>query len=188
MTMYYFAEISRLYSFSQAEQLKANSLSEAKREAIRKKCFFDTVLVIGRATTSEGFILWEDVIAYCIKGKWINREIEFSDEYSKFIHQAERDHKYPKSKWTKAMIMYELSLQMETNSIKYVSLSKKPLAFLKYLCLETNEWHHTSSYYLTTDYYEVRGMSDWSTEDIEESYQNWCEYMAEKKAEKKAEE
>lgn len=44
--------------------------------------------------------------------------------------QAERDHKYPKSRWTKAMIMYELSLQMETDSIKYISLSKKPLAYI----------------------------------------------------------
>lgn len=100
---------------------------------------------------------------------------------------AERDHKYPKSRWTKAMIMYELSLQMETDSIKYISLSRKPLAYLKYLCLESNEWHHTSSYYLTTDYYEVIDMSDWSTEAIEESYHNWCEYMAQQKVEKKAE-
>ncbi len=76
---YYYAEISRLYSYRQAEQLKANSLSQAKREASRKRCFYGTVLVIGKATTSEGFILWEDVIAYRINGKWINREIEFSE-------------------------------------------------------------------------------------------------------------
>lgn len=100
---------------------------------------------------------------------------------------AEREGKFPKSKWTKSMILAKLSQQMETDSIKYISLSKKPLAYLKYLCLESNEWHHTSSWYLTTDYYEVQDMSDWSTEAIEESYQNWSKYMDQQKAEKKAE-
>lgn len=78
-TMYFYAEISRLYSYRQAEQLKANSLSQAKREASRKRCFYGTVLVIGKATTSEGFILWKDVIAYRINGKWINRENAYVD-------------------------------------------------------------------------------------------------------------
>ena len=56
-TVFYFSEVSNLNSYREAEPLRANTLSAAKREASRKKSFFGTFLYIGTHIDEQGFII-----------------------------------------------------------------------------------------------------------------------------------
>lgn len=60
----------------------------------------------------------------------------------------------PKSKWTKADILSELS-QSGIPKEKLAVLKGLPVALLKTLCLRYTGWHHTSSYYNRTEFYMV---------------------------------
>lgn len=56
--VYYVAETtSSLPRCRKAEPLKARNLTAAKREASRKAAFWGTVLTIGTAVDSDGFLL-----------------------------------------------------------------------------------------------------------------------------------
>lgn len=55
--VYYFAETTSLPPLRKAEPLKARNLTAAKREASRNAAFWGTVLTIGTAVDSEGFLL-----------------------------------------------------------------------------------------------------------------------------------
>ena len=56
-TKFYFSEVATLHSYREAEALKANTLSAAKREASRKRSFFGTFLYIGNSINEQGFIV-----------------------------------------------------------------------------------------------------------------------------------
>ena len=56
-TKFYFSEVANLHSYREAEPLKANTLSAAKREASRKRAFFGTFLYIGTYIDEQGFII-----------------------------------------------------------------------------------------------------------------------------------
>ena len=95
--------------------------------------------------------------------------------------QAERNNKFPKSKWTKELILKVLSEEVEENDEKFQFLANKPAAFLKDFLLVSYEWHHTSSYYNCTEYYEVRDLYSWTLSEIQEQFEI---YQAAKRAEK----
>ena len=86
--------------------------------------------------------------------------------------QAERNNKFPKSKWTKELILKVLSEEVEENDEKFQFLANKPAAFLKDFLLVSYEWHHTSSYYNCTEYYEVRDLYSWTLSEIQEQFRN----------------
>lgn len=66
--------------------------------------------------------------------------------------------KRPKSKWTKSLILEALA---EYNGEEFAEAAKPyKVSVLKEAVLETNEWHHTSSKYNRTDFYEVKEYSD----------------------------
>lgn len=69
--MLYVMEVTNENSFREAEELSAKTLREAKIEAANKQCFYGTVLEIGTAIDSEGFLIPSSVIAYRKgEGKW----------------------------------------------------------------------------------------------------------------------
>lgn len=66
--------------------------------------------------------------------------------------------KRPKSKWTKAGILEMLA---ENNGKEFAEAAKPYKAnILKEAVLESNEWHHTSSKYNRTNFYEVKEYGD----------------------------
>ena len=67
-TKFYFSEVANLNSYREAESLKANTLSAAKREASRKKAFYGTFLYIGNSIDQNGFII--EPIAVKTKEGW----------------------------------------------------------------------------------------------------------------------
>ena len=67
---YYIAEVAGLHSFAKAEKISASSLASAKRLASRYQLFLGTVLYLGRATDSNGFIV--EPIAVKKGKKWTN--------------------------------------------------------------------------------------------------------------------
>lgn len=56
-TKFYFSEVASLHSYREAEPLKANTLSAAKREASKKRAFCGTFLYIGNSINKQGFII-----------------------------------------------------------------------------------------------------------------------------------
>lgn len=68
---YYFAEVEKVGNIRKAEQLKAVTLTAAKREASKRRCFSGTVLYIGTCV-SKGFL--NDRIAVKEAGKWTDEE------------------------------------------------------------------------------------------------------------------
>lgn len=56
-TKFYFSEVANLHSYREAEPLKANTLSAAKREASRRRAFCGTFLYIGTYIDEHGFII-----------------------------------------------------------------------------------------------------------------------------------
>ena len=71
--MYYVSEVAGLHSFARAERLNASSLSSAKRGASRYQMFMGTILYLGRAVDSNGFII--EPIAVKKGNKWVNLDI-----------------------------------------------------------------------------------------------------------------
>ena len=55
--LYYVSEVAGLHSFAKAERFSAKSRTSAKRCATRYQMFQDTVLYLGRAVDSNGFII-----------------------------------------------------------------------------------------------------------------------------------
>lgn len=71
--IYYVAEVEELHSFAKAERLNAKSRSSAKRSASRYQMFIGTVLYLGRAVDSNGFII--EPIAVKKGNKWIDLDL-----------------------------------------------------------------------------------------------------------------
>ena len=67
---YYVSEVARLHSFAKAAKINAKSLASAKRLASRYQMFLGTVLYLGEAVDSNGFIV--DPIAVKRGNKWTN--------------------------------------------------------------------------------------------------------------------
>ena len=67
---YYFSEVAGLHSFAKAEKINAESLAGAKRLASRYQMFLGTVLYLGRAVDSRGFIV--EPLAVKKGNKWTN--------------------------------------------------------------------------------------------------------------------
>jgi hypothetical protein len=66
--------------------------------------------------------------------------------------------KKPISKWTKKDILAEVQEYLEGDPLKSQKLAlfqKCRLGVLKNKLLRSSEWHHTSAYYLKTDFYAV---------------------------------
>lgn len=64
------------------------------------------------------------------------------------------DGEKPLSKWTKKEIIFRIENECEIN-FPIEKLKKVPLAKLKEICLKKSSWHHTSSYYNSTDFYDI---------------------------------
>ena len=63
--------------------------------------------------------------------------------------------KMPKSKWTKEAILDGIREEYTLPEEVYAVIAKLPLGYLKDKFLETREWHHTSSMYNATDFYQI---------------------------------
>ena len=101
----------------------------------------------------------------------------------------------PLSKWTKSDILDGIRAEYD----KYLPdavfevIKKLPLGFLKDKFLETREWHHTSSMYNATDFYQIdadyldidntaEGMIDFLKQDYAEWKADYDKERAKKKA------
>lgn len=76
----------------------------------------------------------------------------------------------PFSKWTKADIVREIrNSELEFN-FSMEKIKKVPVKALRSRCLTKTSWHHTSSYYNTTDFYSVDldFLMEVNNEDIDE--------------------
>ena len=73
--VYYVAEVAGLHSFAKADRIEAKSLASAKRLASRYQIFQGTVLYLGRAVNSNGFIV--EPIAVKKGNKWTNLYYEY---------------------------------------------------------------------------------------------------------------
>ena len=67
---YYVSEVARPHSFAKAVKLNAKNLTSAKRCASRYQIFQDTVLYLGKAVDSRGFIV--EPLAIKRGKKWID--------------------------------------------------------------------------------------------------------------------
>lgn len=67
---FYVAEVQKVNSVREAEEISAKDLTEAKRKASRGQAFCGTVLVIGTEINEDGFIT--DPMVYKESGKWHN--------------------------------------------------------------------------------------------------------------------
>ena len=67
---YYVSEVAGLHSFAKAEKIEAGSLASAKRLASRYQIFQGTVLYLGKAVDSRGFIV--EPLAIKRGKKWID--------------------------------------------------------------------------------------------------------------------
>ena len=65
---YYVSEVAGLHSFAKAKRINAKSRKGAKISASRYQMFLDTVLYLGRAVDSNGFII--EPIAVKKVNKW----------------------------------------------------------------------------------------------------------------------
>lgn len=92
----------------------------------------------------------------------------------------------PFSKWTKADIVREIrNSELEFN-FSMEKIKKVPVKVLRDRCLMKTSWHHTSSYYNTTDFYSVD--LDFLTEVDDEKIDEWIEIYNENKNEEIKEE
>lgn len=67
--VYYFTEVENLNSYRQAERIKADSITSAKRIASRHQVFSNTWLKLGLSTDNNGFI--KNLIAVKnTQGRW----------------------------------------------------------------------------------------------------------------------
>ena len=71
---YYVAEVEGLHSFAKAYQIIAKNRTNAKRAASRYQMFLGTVLYLGRAVDSNGFII--EPIAVKKGNKWLDLDID----------------------------------------------------------------------------------------------------------------
>lgn len=94
---------------------------------------------------------------------------------------AEIDGKFPLSKRTKALFVDTLIDMLGRDSDVYRALAGKPMGFIKAKILRSYEYHHTSSWYNTTDYYEFDPVR-W--DDVNEIETLYAEYVAETAREK----
>ena len=70
---FYVSEVTGLHSFAKAEKINAKSLASAKRLASRYQMFLGTVLYIGEAVDSNGFII--EPIAIKKGNKWLDLDL-----------------------------------------------------------------------------------------------------------------
>lgn len=61
----------------------------------------------------------------------------------------------PLSKWTKAVILEAVENEEVELKISMETLKKIPVNTLKEKCLAKSSWHHTSSHYNKTDFYDI---------------------------------
>lgn len=103
--------------------------------------------------------------------------------------------KMPKSKWTKDAILDGIRAEYKEYIPEevYAVIAKLPLGYLRDKFLETREWHHTSSMYNATDFYQIdanfldtdttaEGMIDFLKQD----YAEWKADYEKEKAKKTA--
>ena len=69
MNTYYIAELQNRNSYRKAEKIDAETLTAAKRVAVRQQVFQGSVLEIGTTVSSQGFI--ENPIAIRENGRWM---------------------------------------------------------------------------------------------------------------------
>ena len=67
---YYVSEVTNPHSFAKAERLNAKNLASAKRKASSYQMFLGTILYLGRAIDSRGFIV--EPLAIKKGNKWTN--------------------------------------------------------------------------------------------------------------------
>lgn len=94
---------------------------------------------------------------------------------------AEKCGEFPLSKWTKERFESVLRSVLGVESEIYVSLVSKPMTFVKKYILTSCGWHHTSSWYNTTDYY---GFDPELWDDPVEIEVLYKKFKSERKAEK----
>lgn len=85
---------------------------------------------------------------------------------------AYADGKMPLSKWTKRDIIQAVEYMDGVDEDRINWLKKQTTRLLKELLLTSNEWHHTSSNYNKTDFYEV------SEEKLLADEEQWNEYVS----------
>lgn len=95
------------------------------------------------------------------------------------------DGEKPLSKWTKKEIISRVEDECEIN-FPIEKLKKVPLAKLKEICLRKSSWHHTSSYYNDTNFYDidVSGVENLTESDIDVLLECKKPEIREEKAEK----
>lgn len=78
---------------------------------------------------------------------------------SKRAENAYENGEYPLSKWTKNTFFDRLEEMIENEEIilkcDIEKLKLMPVKFIKRNCLILSSWHHTSSYFNETDFYEI---------------------------------
>ena len=79
----------------------------------------------------------------------------------------------PFSKWTKADIVREIRNSELEFDFAIEKIKKVPVKVLRSRCLTKTSWHHTSSYYNTTDFYSVD--LDFLMEIDNEQIDEWIE-------------
>lgn len=91
----------------------------------------------------------------------------------------------PISKWTKQMLTQRIA-ELDPQGSLADRVKKLPLAFLRDTFLRCTEWHHTSSRYNRTDFYEL---SEYLVEgyveepaSLDESFATWQAQQTKKKA------
>lgn len=93
---------------------------------------------------------------------------------------AEHNGKYPLSRWTKELVLSELKKQCIDDD--FINAIKKcTMSFIKEKLLKSYEWHHTSSYYNETCYYELE--LNYST--VDELLNDFNTFKSEQKSQKK---
>ena len=70
---YYVSEVANLHSFAKAYKINAKSRTLAKRKATRYRTFLGTILYLGRAVNSDGFII--EPIAVKKGNKWVDLDL-----------------------------------------------------------------------------------------------------------------
>ena len=71
--VYYVSEVPRLHSFARAEKITAKNRTNAKRKATRYQMFLGTILYLGKAVDSNGFII--EPIAVKKGDKWVDLDL-----------------------------------------------------------------------------------------------------------------
>ena len=151
------------------------------------------------ATEYDNFIDWllesNDRESYgeFLKRKMLTERGYFGYSMSNNAVDAYDSGKAPLSKWTKEKIVAAIKDWFDKGEADGIlpTLLKYPLGFLRYVALETNEWHHTSSHYNKTKFYEFNDLminefiEDPST--IQQEYEKWSVGQAEAKTRKKKE-